>query len=90
MNNKILISYINKNATLEGIQKILDNGDIPICGRCKSKLIIALDIDSARDKGVHPGIYCPKNENHFSIMVEIWDEDTKKFYNECIKKKTDQ
>lgn len=87
MNEKIVIK--NLDTDLDAISKIVANGDIPICGRCKSPLTVALNVKDAKDQNVHPGVYCPKNKNHFGIMIEIWDQETKDFYNEVIKKHDD-
>jgi hypothetical protein len=42
-----------------------------LCSHCGSELVVALDIDSANKQKVHPGIYCPVNQQHVCVMIEL-------------------
>jgi hypothetical protein len=56
---------------LREIQKLIDQGVQLICHRCGAKLITALDAESARQQGVHPGIYCPVSQTHVAELIEL-------------------
>jgi hypothetical protein len=42
-----------------------------LCPKRGSELIVALDAASSKEHRVHPGIYCPGNLAHVSVVVEL-------------------
>jgi hypothetical protein len=42
-----------------------------LCPVCQTELIVALSWEEGANKGVHPGVYCPKNEKHVFRMMEF-------------------
>lgn len=58
----------------------LDARDVPVlCEQCGARLRFALTTNIAAEIPVHPGIYCPTDSKHLSILVEtrrepsFWD-----------------
>ena len=74
------IITFDESMSFEDIQEIRDRGDLITCPKCGEELIIALDTESMVKHGVHRGIVCSKNRNHFRMMVEVqrdpsfWDQ----------------
>jgi hypothetical protein len=64
-----LLYNLNMEAT--EIRELVDQGVQLVCHRCGSKLITALDAESARQQGVHPGVYCPVDQNHVAQLIEL-------------------
>lgn len=42
-----------------------------LCPRCGAELVVAIDIETARKFGVHPGIHCPVNLKHVSVFFNL-------------------
>ncbi|MFO0790180.1 MAG: hypothetical protein U0805_12075 [Pirellulales bacterium] len=63
---------------------LLKEGKRILCRRCRSELIIALDLETANRLKVHTGVYCPKNSSHVCILIELVDARRKilKFFSE--------
>jgi hypothetical protein len=59
------------NMDLSEMQELIDQGVKIICHRCGAQLITALDAKSARQQGVHPGIYCPVSQTHVAELIEL-------------------
>lgn len=53
------------------MREITSQGLHPVCCRCGTRLEFALSPAEAREKGVAPGVRCPKNLNHCQIAVEF-------------------
>jgi hypothetical protein len=63
--------YDETSAMRNNLEEYAKEGITLLCPRCKSELIVALDVESIRKHQVHPGIYCSKYPNHFFEMFEI-------------------
>ena len=53
--------------------KILDifaRGDTVICPKCGATLTVAIDDEVAQALRVHRGIFCPRDHQHVSILVD--------------------
>jgi hypothetical protein len=62
---------------LREVFKFVEEGYILICPRCQANLIVALDMEAASRQKVFPGIYCPKNLDHVSNLIEIGEPRSK-------------
>lgn len=72
MSTKSII-YRPDQHSLQEIQVTQDQGIALLCPICGTELIIALDIKTANEKGVHPGIFCPNNQSHIHRLVSLAD-----------------
>jgi hypothetical protein len=57
-----------------GIAQIIElhaSGVTTLCPRCRSPFIVALTHEEAKRHRVHPGIYCPPNPKHFTMLFEL-------------------
>lgn len=52
-------------------QEIHDRGDILICPKCGTELVVALTLEEANQNKVHPGIFCPQSHQHVSETVNL-------------------
>lgn len=41
------------------------------CPKCRAQLIVALTVEEANQKKVHPGIYCPNDRTHVFTILEL-------------------
>jgi hypothetical protein len=46
-------------------------GDVPLCPRCGTELLIAYTWDEANRHSIHPGIFCPSEDKHFQILFNV-------------------
>lgn len=53
------------------IYQLVNEGVQLACPRCSADLDVALTPEVAREKGLRTGIFCPKNENHFALVLEF-------------------
>ena len=59
------------------IREMAANGRYPVCKRCGARLEFALSPTEAKEKRIAPGVRCPRNLNHFQIVVEFGSDDAK-------------
>jgi hypothetical protein len=52
-------------------QKMHDSGNVLICPKCGSKLVVALTLEEANQNKVHPGIFCPQSHQHVFETVNL-------------------
>lgn len=68
---------LKKNISISEIENIINNGGTPVCPYCNENLVVALDRKTANNFKVHPGVYCPKPENHpsypYFILISLSD-----------------
>jgi hypothetical protein len=57
------------DASIEDIEQIRAQGDIPICSRCRAELEIALDPAEVQQLKIPAGVRCPRDPRHFQIAV---------------------
>ena len=58
-----------KKAKYDQISKLHKEGYKLICDDCESELLVALTLAEANQKGIIPGIYCPKDGKHLYIHI---------------------
>jgi hypothetical protein len=59
------------NGTLDVISQRHAAGDIPVCPKCDANLVIALSWSEASALNAHPGVFCPNDQRHFQILVNL-------------------
>jgi hypothetical protein len=62
------------DGTPEALRRVFElsrQGVAVLCPRCRAKLIVALDRESANLHKVHTGIYCPIDPKHVAELIEI-------------------
>ena len=62
------------NSSIEFLMDVMqrDPKDVRlVCPHCGGELIFAPTWESAKENGVHPGIYCPTDKEHVSSMFEL-------------------
>lgn len=59
------------NASVHVLCERHNRGEIAVCPKCSSDLIVAFDWDIANKHSGHPGIFCPKDAKHFQILFNI-------------------
>jgi hypothetical protein len=60
-----------ENHNFKKIKELHANGYELLCPKCKATLVIALTLYEAKEKGVHPGMYCPTNPQHVHMTVSL-------------------
>ena len=58
------------------IREMVAIGRYPVCRRCGAKLEFALSSAEAKEKGIAPGVRCPKNINHCQIAVDFANDES--------------
>jgi hypothetical protein len=53
------------------IFELVEQGVKITCNHCGSRLVTALDAESARKQKVHPGIYCPVDQKHVLLLFNL-------------------
>ena len=56
-----------------------------LCPVCNSALIAVLDDKEVQRHQLHPGVYCPTDESHLFIMVELRSTDHDEFWEQFSK-----
>jgi hypothetical protein len=68
MNERVTYKY---GMDLRDVFRLVEEGCILTCPRCKADLTVALDMESAARQKVFPGLYCPANPKHVSVWLEL-------------------
>ncbi len=66
-NNTVILSDSMNSCD---VLRLTRQGKVVLCPKCKQPLLIAVELPIAGKHKVHPGIYCPQNEKHVSILVD--------------------
>jgi hypothetical protein len=53
------------------IREMAAKGLYPVCSRCGTRLQFALSPSEAKEKGIPPGVRCPKMLSHCEIAVNF-------------------
>ena len=62
---------IGQDAGVHAICERHAAGEIPVCPRCGSDLVIAFGWEEANALGIHPGIVCPEDSTHFQALFNV-------------------
>jgi hypothetical protein len=57
------------------IREMAEKGLYPVCYRCGTRLEFALSPSEAKEKGIPPGVSCPKSLSHCQIAVDFANKD---------------
>ena len=66
----------------EGLRQVYEfhpRGTAILCPKCRSQLIVALDLEAANRHKVHPGLYCPLDANHMTELLSLAEVHRKVF-----------
>lgn len=62
------------DGSADSLRKVCDlhpRGVVIRCPKCKAELVVALTVEEANQRKVHPGIYCPNDKRHVFTILEL-------------------
>lgn len=68
---KTRFKAIGPNASVHVICERHNAGEVAVCPKCDSDLVIAFKWEDANKHSGHPGIFCPNDSKHFQIMFNV-------------------
>ncbi len=68
---KTRFKAIGANAGVEVICERFKAGEVAVCPKCDSDLIVAFTWETANEHGGHPGIFCPSDSRHYQVTFNI-------------------
>ena len=67
------VIYDSKQHNIVSIIELHNRGVELLCRWCHSPLIVALTREDANKHKVHPGVFCPLDRKHLTILAELTD-----------------
>lgn len=68
---KTRFTALGANASVNVICERWKSGEIAVCPKCGSDLIVAFTWEAANEFGIHPGIVCPLDNHHFQVVFNV-------------------